>query len=53
MTGIMENKHTALSILDSGNFDELKEIANKTRIAQINFLERRPLRYLILIIRDC
>ena len=36
MTGIMENKHTALSILDSGNFDELKEIANKTRIAQIS-----------------
>ena len=44
MTGIMENKHTALSILDFGNFDELKEIANKTRIAQISPSANKELR---------
>mgnify|MGYP003147121858 CR=1 FL=1 len=44
MTGIMENKHTALSILDSGNFDELKEIANKTRLAQISPRANKKLR---------
>lgn len=35
MRGIMENKNTALSIVDGGNFDHLKEIGNKTRVMQI------------------
>ena len=36
MRGIMENKNTALSIVDGGNFDHLKEIGNKTRVLQIS-----------------
>lgn len=35
MTGIMENKHTALSIVDPGNFDQLKATGSKTRIQSI------------------
>lgn len=35
MTGIMSNKHTAMSIVDPGNFDQLKEIGSKTRIMSI------------------
>ena len=35
MIGIMENKHTATSILDPGNFEALKEIGNRIRLAQI------------------
>ena len=35
MTGIMENKHTALSILDFGNFDNLREQSNKVRLLSI------------------
>ena len=36
MIGIMENKHTALSILNVGNFDNLKEMGNRMRLAQIS-----------------
>lgn len=35
MTGIMENKQTALSVVDPGNFDKLKELGSKVRILQI------------------
>jgi hypothetical protein len=35
MRGIMENENTALSIMDGGNFDHLKELGNKTRLLQI------------------
>ena len=35
MIGIMENKETALSIIDSGNFDKLIELGTSTRILQL------------------
>jgi hypothetical protein len=35
MKGIMENKNTALSVIDPGNFEQLKEIGSKIRIQSI------------------
>lgn len=36
MRGIMENPNTALSVLDPGNFDQLKEVGSKTRLLSIS-----------------
>ena len=34
--GILENKHTALSIIDVGGFEDFKTLGNKIRLLQIN-----------------
>ncbi len=36
MTGIMNNPHTQLSSIDTGNFDKLKELANEMRLLKID-----------------